>query len=164
MPSEPLRPPLPRRGNLIPGLGDPWSRCALVRKSDVTDLREWGSHPFFFLLADLRKGLFHAGVAIHCEHPRNRRLLWNTVRPFLLERLGGFAYLRSCLHPAWTDRTRRIGIAEHMGHFPRQSAEEEYASMRTAPREASAFQSWNGAADRFLALLGEAPIAAGAVP
>jgi hypothetical protein len=51
-----------------------------------------------------------------------------------------------------------------MGHFPFQPAEEEYASMRNAVQEASAVQGWNRAADRFLALLGEAPIAAGAGP
>jgi hypothetical protein len=164
LPSEPLRPPLPRRGNLTPGRGDPSSRRALVGNGDVTDLREWGSHPFFFLRAGLRNCVFHAGVAIHYERLRHRRLLWNTMRPFLLERPVGFAYLRSCPHPAWTDRTRRIGIAEHMGRFPRQPADEEYASMGTASPKASAFQSWNRAADRFLALFGEAPIAAGAAP
>jgi hypothetical protein len=88
----------------------------------------------------------------------------NTMRPLLLVRPVGFAYLRCCPHPARTDRTRRIGIAEHIGHFPGQPAEEEYASMRNAAQEASAFQSWCIAAERFLAPGDEAPIAAGAAP
>lgn len=111
MPSEHLRPLLPRGGNLTRERGDPSSRRALVGNGDVTDLREWGSH-----------------------------------------------------YPAWTDRSRRIKIAEHVGRYPRQPAEQEYASMRNAAQEASAFQSWNRAAYTFLALLGEAPIAAGAAP
>ena len=164
MRSEPLRPPLLRRGNLTPGRGDPSSRRALVSNGDVTELREWGSHPFSFLRAGLRNDLFDAGVAIHCERLRQPRLLWNTMRPFLLERPVGFAYLGSCPHPAWTDRTRRIGLAEHREHFPRQPAEEEYASMGNAAQEPSAFQSWNRPADRVLALLDEAPTAAGAAP
>jgi hypothetical protein len=163
LPSEPLRPQLPRRGNLTPGRGDPSSRRALVGNGDVTDLWEWGSRPFF-LCAGLRNGLFYARVASHCERLRHRRLLCNTMPSFLLERPLGFEYLRSCPHPAWTDRRRRIGIAEHMGHFPRQPAAEEDASMRNAVQAASAVQGWNRAADTFLALLGEAPIAAGAGP
>jgi hypothetical protein len=123
-----------------------------------------GTHPFFFLRAGLRNGLFHVGIAIHCERLRHPRLLWNMMRPFILERPVGFAYLQSCPHPGRTDRTHRIGIAEHTGHFPRQPAEVEHASMRKARQEASALQSWNRAADRFVALLGEAPIAAGAAP
>jgi hypothetical protein len=163
LPSEPLRPPLPRRGNVTPGRGEPSSRRALVGNGDVTDLRGWGSR-LFFLCAGLRNGLFYARVASHCERLRHRRLLWNTMRPFLLERPVGVAYLRSCPRPVRPDRRRRLGIAEHMGHFPFQPAEEEYASMRNAVQEASAVQGWNRAADRFLALLGEAPIAAGAGP
>jgi hypothetical protein len=165
LPSEPLRPPLPRRRNLTRGLGDPAGLRAFVGNGNVTDLREWGSHPLFFLRAGLRDGLFHAGVAIfYCERLRQRRLLWNTMRPFLPEGPLGSAYLRSCRHLAWTDRTRRIGIAQHVGDFPRQPGAKGYASMRNAAEEASAFQSWNRAAERFLALLGEAPIAAGAAP
>ena len=61
-------------------------------------------------------------------------------------------------------RTRPIGIAEHKGHFPHQPAKEEYTTMRDAAQDAFARQSWNGVADRFLALLGEARIAAGAAP
>ena len=164
MPSESLRSSLPRRGNLTPGRGDPSSRRALVGNGNVTDLREWRSHPFLVLRAGLRNGLFHAGVAIHYECLRDRRLPRNPMRPFFLECLAGFACVRSCPATAWTDRTRRIGIAEHMGPFPHQPAEAEYASMPHAPQEASASQTWNRAADRFLALLGEAPIAAGAAP
>jgi hypothetical protein len=146
LPSEPRRPPLPRRGNLTLGRGDP------------------SSHPVFFLRAGPRNGLFHASVAIHWERLRDRRLLWNTMRPSLLERPVGFAYVRSCSHLAWRDRTRRIGIAEHMGHFPPQLAKEKYASTRNAAREASAFESRKRAPDRFPAFLDEAPIAAGAAP
>jgi len=41
------------------------------------------------------------------------------------------------------------------------SKPEEYAGMRKAAQDASAYQSWNRAADRFLALLGDGPVTAG---
>jgi hypothetical protein len=158
LPSEPARPPLPRAGNLTPRRGDRSSRRALVGNGDATDLREWASHPFLVLRAGF------AGIAIHCERLRHRRLLWNPMRPFFLECLVGFARLRSCPAAACTDRSRRIGIAEHMDPFPHQPAEAEHASMRKAGQAGSALQSWNRAADKFLALLGEAPITAGVAP
>jgi len=120
LPSEDLRPLLRSGDNLTAERGDPTSRRALVGNGDVTDLREWGGHPYFFLRAGLRNGLFQTGVAIHRERLRHRRLLWNAMRPFLLERPGGFQYSRGCRYRAWTDRTGPADVTEYVSHFPLQ--------------------------------------------
>jgi len=116
--TEPTLPSLPRDGTVPRGGRDASSRRALVGNGDVTNLREWGGHPFFFLRAGLRNGLFQAGVAIHRERLPNRRLLWNATRPILLERPGGFQYSRSCRHRAWADRSAPDDITEYVSHFP----------------------------------------------
>lgn len=69
MPSESFRPPLSRRGNLTHGRGDRSSRRALVGNGDVTDLREWDSHPLFFLRAGLRNGAADKFLALLGEVP-----------------------------------------------------------------------------------------------
>jgi dolichol-phosphate mannosyltransferase len=86
------------------------------------------------------------------------RRIWPVSDP-----MSGFFLVRRARLPTGELRPHGFKILQ-MGQFPRQPAEEEYARMRNAAREASAFQSWSRAADRFFALLGEAPIAVGAAP
>jgi glycosyltransferase involved in cell wall biosynthesis len=90
---------------------------ALVSFGDVNSERLWGGHPYFFLQAGRRNGLFHAGVRLHPERFRKRRLLWNALRPTLLERPGGFMYSRGYLHRAWADRDAPDDINEYVSHF-----------------------------------------------
>lgn len=91
---------------------------ALVGNGDVNDPGLWGGHPFFFLRAGRRNGLFEGGVIIHRERLRYRRLLWNALRPVLLQRHGGFQYSRSFRYRAWAERSEPTGIREYVSHFP----------------------------------------------
>ena len=61
----------PLRGRLPAGRRDSLSGRALVAYGDVNSMRVWGGHPYFFLQAGRRNGLFQAGVALHPERFRN---------------------------------------------------------------------------------------------
>lgn len=91
---------------------------ALVGIGDVNDIGLWGGHPHFFLQAGRRNGLFAAGVVIHRERLRARRLLWNALRPLILERPRGFQYSRSYRYRAWAQRSEPSDIGEYVSHFP----------------------------------------------
>jgi glycosyltransferase involved in cell wall biosynthesis len=90
---------------------------ALIVYGDVNRVRTWGGIPYFFLQAGRRNGLFHAGIAIHPERFRYRRLLWNASRPFILDNLGGFQYSQAYLRDVWADRGEPSGITEYVSFF-----------------------------------------------
>jgi glycosyltransferase involved in cell wall biosynthesis len=90
---------------------------ALVAYGDVNRVDTWGGHPYFFLQAGRRNGLFQAGIALHPERFRHRRLLWNALRPLTLDRPRGFMYSRAHLRALWADRRAPSGISEYVSHF-----------------------------------------------
>jgi glycosyltransferase involved in cell wall biosynthesis len=90
---------------------------ALVAYGDVNRVSTWGGIPYFFLQAGRRNGLFQAGVALHPERFRYRRLLWNAVRPLTLDRPGGFQFSRAHLRDLWADRDAPSGISEYVSFF-----------------------------------------------
>jgi glycosyltransferase involved in cell wall biosynthesis len=93
------------------------SRRALVVYGDVNRVRTWGGIPYFFLQAGRRNGLFEAGTSIHPERFRYRRLLWNALRPLILNRPGGFQYSQNYLRDVWADRGEPGGINEYVSFF-----------------------------------------------
>jgi glycosyltransferase involved in cell wall biosynthesis len=90
---------------------------ALVAYGDPNSMGTWNAIPYFFLHAGLRNGLFQAGIALAPERFRNRRLLWNALRPLTLERPGGFMYSWPHLHALWAERRPPTGISEYVSHF-----------------------------------------------
>ncbi len=90
---------------------------ALVANGDVNDLNMWGGHPFFFLQAGKRNGLFSGGVAVHRDRLRYRRLLWNALRPVRFERPRGYQYSRGFGRQAWSERSGPE-VSEYVSHFP----------------------------------------------
>ena len=99
------------------GRRDSLSGRALVAYGDVNSMRVWGGHPYFFLQAGRRNGLFQAGVALHPERFRKRRLLWNALRPALFDRPGGFQYSPGYLNRVWADRDAPAEVKEYVSHF-----------------------------------------------
>lgn len=91
---------------------------ALVANGDVTRVSTWSGIPYFFLQAGLKTGLFSGGVALHPEHFRTRRVLWNAARPLLMEAPGGYQYSLDYLERLWEDRTEPNGVDEYVSHFP----------------------------------------------
>ena len=89
---------------------------ALVAFDDVNRVSTWGGIPYFFLQSGRRTGLLQAGVGIHPERFRYRRLLWNAVRALTLDRPRGFQYSRKYLHDVWADRDAPSGITEYVSH------------------------------------------------
>jgi glycosyltransferase involved in cell wall biosynthesis len=90
---------------------------ALVAYGDVNRLATWSGIPYFFLQAGRRNGLFQAGIALHPEQFRKRRLLWNASRPLTLDRPGGFMYSQAHLRDLWADRRAPSDISEYVSHF-----------------------------------------------
>jgi glycosyltransferase involved in cell wall biosynthesis len=90
---------------------------ALVAYGDVNRVRTWGGIPYFLLQTGRRKGLFQAGIAIHPERFRYRRLLWNALRPLTLDRPRGFQYSQAYLRDLWADRGEPNGITEYVSFF-----------------------------------------------
>ena len=79
------------------------SNRALVAYGDANSVTTWSGIPYFFLQAGRRGGLFTAGVRLHPERFRPRRLVWNALRPLTLDRPGGFMYTRDHLEALWRD-------------------------------------------------------------
>src|SRR5712691_10766439 len=94
------------------------SRRALVGLGDVNDVLHWGGHPYFFLQAGRRNGLFEAGITLHLDQLRRRQLVWNLLRMARLERPGGSWYAGGYLRRAWAGRTTPPDVAEYVSHFP----------------------------------------------
>jgi glycosyltransferase involved in cell wall biosynthesis len=91
---------------------------ALVGLGDVNDVRHWGGHPYFFLKAGQRNGLFQAGIALHPERFRKRRLVWNALQLALLKPPGGIQYSQAYVRRVWADRNTPADIGEYVSHFP----------------------------------------------
>src|SRR5688572_26261813 len=89
---------------------------ALIAYGDANRIGTWNGTPYFFLQAGLRNGLFQAGIALAPERFRNRRLLWNALRPLTLERPGGSMYSRPYLRALWAARRPPTGISEYVSH------------------------------------------------
>jgi glycosyltransferase involved in cell wall biosynthesis len=90
---------------------------ALVAYGDVNGRDTWNGHPYFFLQAGQRNGLFQAGIALHPERFRNRRLLWNASRLLTLDRPRGFQNSRAYLRDLWADRDETGPHSEYVSHF-----------------------------------------------
>jgi glycosyltransferase involved in cell wall biosynthesis len=90
---------------------------ALVAYGDVNRLDTWSGHPYFLLQAGHRNGLFQAGIALHPERFRYRRLLWNASRLLTLDRPRGFQNSRAYLRDLWADRGAPGAFSEYVSHF-----------------------------------------------
>jgi glycosyltransferase involved in cell wall biosynthesis len=90
---------------------------ALVAYGDVNHPSIWSGSPYYFLQAGLKAGLFQAGVALHPERFRYRRLLWNASRPLTFDRPRGFQNSRKHLRDLWADRNGPRAIDEYVSHF-----------------------------------------------
>jgi 4-amino-4-deoxy-L-arabinose transferase-like glycosyltransferase len=90
---------------------------ALVAYGDVNRVDTFSGIPYFFLQAGQRIGLFQAGVTLRPERFRRRRLLWNALRPFTLDRPRGFMYSRAHLLGLWADRRAPSSISEYVSHI-----------------------------------------------
>ena len=90
---------------------------ALVAYGDVNRISTWGGIPYFFLQAGRQNGLFQAGIELHPERFRYRRLFWNALRPLTLNRPRGFQYSRAYLRDVWADRGEPSGINEYVSFF-----------------------------------------------
>ena len=90
---------------------------ALVAYGDVNRVGTWGGIPYFFLHAGQRNGLFQAGIALHPERFRYRRLLWNVSRLLTFDRPRGFMYSQAYLRDLWADGRAPSDIGEYVSYF-----------------------------------------------
>jgi glycosyltransferase involved in cell wall biosynthesis len=90
---------------------------ALVAYGDTNGVGTFSGIPYFFLQAGRRIGLFRAGVTLHPERFRRRRIVWNALRPLTLDRPRGFMYSRAHLQALWADRSAPSGIGEYVSHI-----------------------------------------------
>jgi glycosyltransferase involved in cell wall biosynthesis len=88
-----------------------------VANGDPGDLRTLSNIPHFFLKAGLRNGLLHERVVLHPERLRGRRLVWNGLRPLLLNRPRGWQYTRQYAERIWADRDVAGEVDEYISHY-----------------------------------------------
>jgi glycosyltransferase involved in cell wall biosynthesis len=90
---------------------------ALVAYGDANSISTWSGIPYFFLQAGRRGGLFTAGVGLHPERFRLRRLVWNALRSLTMDRPGGFMYTRDHLEALWRDGDVPAETDEFVSHL-----------------------------------------------